>query len=217
MSGFIIYHPARCVQTFGNTTVYFDKPTRNQDPYIWNRLFLHSYCHITQRPFEKDDINFWVNSPRFRGFTELYCDLVFVVGEKIYWKHKNHISRNDPIVDSAVAYNDHYRWGKYEHHFTRHRRFTLKANSKLSFQPQGIDGKLLDILPFLVKCGLGIDELRIGMQAGFSSQPLEIEHDLALRLYEYLNTKAKIKLTGTTLARIRKLNTHLASPSPRKK
>lgn len=47
MSGYVIYHPKRAITTHRNTTIHHD-PMRNsnQDPYIWNTRFLHTYCHI---------------------------------------------------------------------------------------------------------------------------------------------------------------------------
>lgn len=48
MSGYLIYHPSRSVATFDTVIVYHDHIGGNQDPYIWNEPFLHTYCHITQ-------------------------------------------------------------------------------------------------------------------------------------------------------------------------
>ena len=59
---------------FGGTAVYFDTPSGNQDPYLWNDAFLHSYCHITQFHAEPGDINLWVSGDRFPEFSSLYCD-----------------------------------------------------------------------------------------------------------------------------------------------
>lgn len=81
----LIYHPRRELRRFGGRAVYFDSPRGNQDPYIWNDVFLHSYCHITQFRAEAGDINVWVSGDRFPEFRALYCDLVFVVARKCPW------------------------------------------------------------------------------------------------------------------------------------
>ena len=90
--------------------VYFDSIAGNQDPYVWNEAFLHSYCHITQFHAEAGDINLWVSGDRFPQFGRLYCDLVFVVASKCPWENANDLRRDDPIVDSDEAWADHYRW-----------------------------------------------------------------------------------------------------------
>jgi hypothetical protein len=48
MSGWLIYRPERTCSRLGHAIVYHDSTQGNQDPYIWNRRFLHRYCHITQ-------------------------------------------------------------------------------------------------------------------------------------------------------------------------
>lgn len=61
----LIYHPRRERRAFGPAVVYFDRTAGNQDPYVWNEAFLHSYCHITQFHAEAGDINLWVSGDRF--------------------------------------------------------------------------------------------------------------------------------------------------------
>jgi hypothetical protein len=95
---------------FGPAVVYFDRTAGNQDPYVWNEAFLHSYCHITQFHAEAGDINLWVSGDRFPRFSHLYCDLLFVVASKCPWENANDLRRDDPIVDSEEAWDDHYRW-----------------------------------------------------------------------------------------------------------
>jgi hypothetical protein len=121
----LIYHPRREFRRFGGTAVYFDSTSGNQDPYVWNDVFLHSYCHITQFRAEVGDINVWVSGDRFPEFRSLYCDLVFVVARKCPWTDANDPSRHDPIVDSDEAWADHYRW------YTQH---------PLSLDPPAIPG-----------------------------------------------------------------------------
>ncbi len=213
MNGYLIYHPKRCVSSFGDITVYYDPTIGNQDPYVWNTNFLHTYCHITQMSPELGHINFWVSGDSFPNFSRLYCDLVFVVERKMYWNERNIIDRNDPIIDSEEAYTDHYQWA-FQHKFKRRRRFTLKADQHQSFQPQNADKRLIDILPLLVDAGLSKDLLRDKMRAGYNSQPYLLG-GIASMLYEWLNGNASIKLTGEMLEVIRRNNMELASPSRR--
>jgi hypothetical protein len=142
----LIYHPRRKCRQFGETTVYYDGTRGNQDPYVWNDAFLHSYCHITQFHSEVGDVNLWVSGDRFPEFSRLYCDLVFVVAQKHPWADANDLSRCDPVVDSKEAWADHYRWYT-EHPLKRRSRFTLKADPVRSFQPQEVGGRLVDVVP----------------------------------------------------------------------
>jgi hypothetical protein len=212
MSGYLIYHPKRRVSSFDDITVYYDNPVGNQDPYIWNSDFLHTYCHITQMSPEPGHINFWVSGDSFPKFSHLYCDLVFAVGRKVYWRERNSIDQNDPVVDSEEAYLDHYRWASTQHRFKSRRRFTLKADRHKSFQPQNAGKGLIDILPLLTDAGLSIDVLRTKMRAGRNSQPFPLG-DNAGMLYEWLVNNASIKLTGEVLEVIRRNNVQLASQS----
>jgi hypothetical protein len=211
MSGYLIYHPRRAVTKFDTVVVYHDHIGGNQDPYIWNKQFLHTYCHITQMRPDVADINFWVSGDSFPNFSHLYCDLVFVVAEKVYWESANNIDRHDGIVDTDDAYNDHYRWAMHQHHLKRRRRYTLKADSKRSFQPQNLEKNLIDIVPFLVNQGMPIDDIRQGLRSGFNSKPLRLE-SLAPSLYNWFEQSAAIKLSGVQLQNLRKSSPELASP-----
>ena len=99
-AGYLIYHPKRQMYRFGTQVVYADRKTGNQDPYVWNDSFLHTFCHMTQMSPEIGYVNFWVSGDRWPDFTKLFCDLVFVVKEKLFWKQPNSIDPKDPIVDS---------------------------------------------------------------------------------------------------------------------
>jgi len=213
MGGYLIYHPKRHVSSFGDITVYYDATEGNQDPYVWNTNFLHTFCHITQMKPQIGDINFWVTGDSFPNFSHLYCDLVFVVERKMYWNDPNKIDQNDPIVDSEEAYIDHYQWA-FQHNFKRRRRFTLKADRYQSFQPQDVNKNLIDILPLLINEGLSVEMLRNKSRAGYNSQPISIG-SVTGALYEWLNSNASIKLTGEILEDIRRNNVQLASPPPR--
>jgi hypothetical protein len=211
LNGYLIYHPARVVTRLGELTIYHDGTTGNQDPYIWNSCFLHTFCHITQMRPEEGDINFWVSGDHFPNFTHLYCDLVFVVAAKLYWPEPNAIAIDDPMVDTSAAYIDHYRWAAIEHPLSRRRRYTLKADPSRSFQPQERAGSLIDLVPFLVAHGFSLDTLRQGLRAGFTSRPSELGA-LVADLYTWLVQTAPVKLKGSQLQEIRQQHPELASP-----
>jgi uncharacterized protein YciI len=202
-SSHLIYHPKRQVSKAGRYSVYHDKFGGNEDPYIWNEQFLHTYCHITQLKNEEGQTNFWISGDTWPNFNALYCDCVFVIAEKHDWDDANTMRRSDPIVDSDQAYEHHYKWGDKEHghhQLKRRGRYTLKADPKRSFQPQDGKGSLIDILPFLNSQGISTQKLRTAMNTGRGSRPFKLEGDFGKKLYEYLNRTAKVKLTGRLLA-----------------
>ena len=212
MSARLIYHPRRHRQQFGSIVVYFDSTTGNQDPYVWNEAFLHSYCHITQFHAETGDINLWVSGDRFPEFSHLYCDLVFIVARKCPWTDANDLRRDDPLVDSDEAWTDHYRW-YCQHPLRRRPRYTLKADPGCSFQPQAADRGLIDIVPLLLKQGMSLRDLRAGMHAGTGSQPTTIPLAAATAI-EHTLRHAPVILTGTQLRKLRTDHPSLASAAP---
>ena len=199
MVGYLVYHPKRVVTRCGKTVVHHDPVGGNQDPYVWNDPFLHSYCHITQMRLEVGHTILWVSGDHWPAFGRLYCDLVFVVGAKLYWVDPNCILPEDPIVDSPRAYNEHYRWAS-QHFFKRRRRFTLKADPH-SFQPQNSDGELIDIVPALVQCGLTLDQLRSGFRAGCGSKPIRLGHEADF-VVRWLREHALVMLWARDLAKV---------------
>lgn len=217
MAGFLIYHPKRQVSVFDKVVVYHDKTTGNQDPYVWNGCFLHTFCHMSQMSPEEGDINFWVSGDTYPDFSRLYCDLVFVIKEKVCWTNANKISRNDKIVDSKNAYNDHYSPGVINHPYKKRRRFTLKADPDLSFQPQNEQHELFDIVPFLFEMGYSISDLQKCMTTKIGSKPMPIPNEVSNHLYKKLNEIAVIKLTGPELEKIRISNPSLTSPASEQK
>lgn len=197
---YLIYHPARESKKIGNLTVYYDKFGGNEDPYIWNNNFLHTYCHITQLPNEVGQVNFWISGNTYPNFAKLFCDCVFVVNEKCFWNDPNHIERADPIVDNEQTFEHHYKWANNGHHFfKRRKRFTLKADATKSFQPQDSMGNLIDILPFLNQNGLSNHTLIQSMTSKRGSRPLRLSNELGQQLYDYLFLAAAIKLFGKHL------------------
>ena len=207
----LIYHPKREQCNIGLLTVYHDKFKSNQDPYIWNEKYLHSFCHLTQlsKPKGKGQLNFWVSDDTFPDFKKLLCDCVFVVDEILPWTQANFIARQDPIVDNDQAFEHHYNWVNpphNQHHFQRKERYTLKADRYKSFQPQDKNKQLIDILPFLNQQGISTEELvnsiaktRNGKRAR-NSKPFKLDDELGQKLYDYLYKNADIKLTGEILA-----------------
>jgi hypothetical protein len=101
MAGYLVYHPKRSVTVFGDMFVHHDPLGGNQDPYIWNDCFLHTYCHITQMRPEIGHTLIWVSGNNWPAFDRLYCDLVFVVEVKLLLgRSQSHISRRS---DSRLA------------------------------------------------------------------------------------------------------------------
>jgi hypothetical protein len=197
---YLIYHPKRCIHQANGITIHHDKfGEKNEDPYIFNDRFLHSFCHITQIKAEAGNINFWVSGDKFPDFNHLYCDCVFVIQEKVFWENANQISISDIVVDNQQSYQHHYRWGNSEHRFNKKRRFTLKGHPGKSFQPQNADGTLIDILPFLESIGYSLLQLRRGLRAGFNSKPMKIDFEQGIKIYDFLFAEAAIKLFGKQL------------------
>jgi hypothetical protein len=200
MAGYLVYHPKRTVTMFGKTFVHHDPLAGNQNPYVWNNPFLHTYCHITQMRPEVGQEILWVSGDKWPAFNRLYCDLMFTVGAKLFWPTRNHISPEDPIVDSPPAYDEHYRWA-HQHTFRRRRRLTLKANDH-SFQPQNTDGGLIDIVPAFLRSGLTLNQLRRGLSAGYGSKPLALGQEADF-VASWLTEHAPVLLRGGDIARVR--------------
>jgi hypothetical protein len=204
MPYYLVYHPKRRVTIANGLKIYHDRFGGNEDPYIWNTHFLHTFCHITQFTNQIGQINFWVSSDHVGLFQELYCDCVFVVDQKIYWNQPNQIEPTDPIVDSPVAFRNHYQWvnAPYnQHHFSRRRRYTLKATAVTSFQPQKVDRTLVDILPFLNRHGLLQSRIKDGLTATRGSKPMILDESIGQDLYQYL-WEVPIKLVGAQLSHL---------------
>jgi hypothetical protein len=199
-NSYLLYHPKRQRQitVVGSLKIHHDKFGGNEDPYLWNKQFLHTYCHITQLSNEVGQVNFWVSNDSFKKLDALYCNCVFVIAEKCWWKEPNFISRKDKIVENDQTFEHHYKW--HIQHPLKRRRYTLKADSTLSFQPQDSNGNLIDILPFLNSQGFSTSDLSDGMKAGFSSNPFELGASIGLKLYEHLVRMAPVKILGKQIA-----------------
>lgn len=203
MSHYLIYHPKRNISLVNGIKVYCDSFIGNQDPFIWNRKFLHTYCHATQMKNEPGQINFWVSDEKMTNFQHLYCDCVFVVAEKHFWENRNLIDKTDKIVDNRQAFICHYQWANLgEHKLTRRRRYTLKADPERSFQAQTVNSTLIDIVPFLINNGITLQDLHAGIITKRGSRPMEIPDELGRALYGYLYNEAVTKLKGAELEKL---------------
>lgn len=200
MPDYLVYHPRRVATPVGGYLVHHDSLHGNQDPYIWNSHFLHSYCHITEMSLQPGDLTIWVSGDTFPNFTALYCDLVFHVLEKCYWRNRGSISDSDPIVDSPAAFADRFRWA-FQHRLVRRRRFTLKADPERSSPAQLPDGHLPDLLPILAAHGLSQGSLRSSeaTPCEWGSRPMPLERTVARSLVTWLEGNAHVLLRGSAL------------------
>ncbi len=166
---------------------------------------------MTQISPKIGDINFWISGDQYPNFNCLYCDLVFKVSEKRYWRDRNHIDKKDPIVDSQFAFQDHYRWAGIKHPYSRKKRFTLKADPEKSFQPQDESGNLLDILPILDSIGFSLLSLRSNLVTSHGSKPMKLLSPDIDKIFQWLSDKAYKKIRGDDLKRIRKVHPEIGS------
>jgi len=218
---YLVYHPEREVSEIGDLCVYHDSFNGNQDPYIWNEEFLHSFCHMTQLTTKINEIVFWVSGDSFPNFTKLKCDCVFVIKQKIQWGTPNFIDRKNSMVESDNAFEHHYKWVNKphcEHIFTKRTRYTLKADKERSFQPQDKNKNLIDILPFLIKQGISIDTLINGIgktvngKRTINSKPFKLSNEISKKIYEYLSETSAIKIYGKMI--VNKYPNITLKPSP---
>ena len=218
MNNYIIYHSRRETSIIDGQKIYHDplrKNNGNQDPFIWNKKFLHTYCHMTQiQPIIGTKI-FWVSGDRYPDFSSLFCDCVFVVDEICRWTCSNYIDITDPIVDTQNAFEGHYRWAELgQHQFDKRSRHTLKGGIYTSFQPQTESMELLDIVPFLLTEGLDMSTLHKisktrNLKRLVNSIPFKLEGNLADSLYNYLLNSSSIQLRGEFLEPLYPLKSEL--------
>jgi hypothetical protein len=139
------------------------------------------------------------------------CDLVFVVAQCCILENRNCIARNNIIVDSDVAYDDHYRWAERQHLYKRRHRKTLKADPHRSFQPQLGDGELIDLVPILKPLGYTVGSLQAALRNGRHSKPLLLAQHQAEFLYNAIRVTAAKFLNGADLQTIRDAHHDLQS------
>ncbi len=218
MNAYLLYHAKVHTSQFPcGFTVYHDYPRDNQDPYIWNKQFLHTYCHMKalrkETPeFLEGDLRFWVSAGKGvvrENYIALLCDLVFVVMDQHSWSNLNDLKVKDnprpdsPEEISPEAYEDHYKPGVSGHPWPEY--VTVKAHPDDSFQPLNEQQQRYDILDFLRKSGkVDMKALREAINdSKFSSYPFPLDPDVAGLLYERLK-KAPCKRTGEELQPLRR-------------
>ena len=94
-----------------------------------------------------------------------------------------------------------------QHLFKRRRRYTLKADSEKSFQPQTESGELIDIIPFFNQQGITTDTLINSMsknksgKKSMNSRPFKLTTEQSNNLYDYLIGNSTIKIKGKDIRR----------------
>ena len=223
MKGRLLYHQNLVKTKVKDLTAYSDNFSGNQDPYIWQKGFLHTYCHMGQMrehfnmprdhtEVEIEDINFWITSDVRGDYSKLFCDLVFLVANKVCWRTPNHINRTEPPAqsDTDAAFEEHYAWFG-QHCFKPkkiekgYRRFTLKVDPLKSFQPQDANWNLLNIRPLLEELDVDIIKLEKALgpkKRGRYALPFLLEAQKASALYARIREKkfAPVQLTGADFA-----------------
>ena len=221
MNAFIMFHGQRCrKETATGAVCYCDSFKHNQDPYIFAKRFIHTYCKINLLPcsrMKKGDVIFWYtidNSQEGKWF----CDLVFVLDEIKYWEplkgvqsnsneYKNDYKLSDINSKSYIAdkteIEDHFKWAGIDHRKTKaksHRRKSLFADPEKSFQPLDDKNRLI----CMDRIGLDLSDVK-GTNRGYPKKILtEKECEEILR---HLDKEATKKLYGTKLKEMRtKLN-----------
>ena len=159
MNVFIMFHAERYKLILDkNNICYCDSFKGNQDPYIFAPRFLHSYCKINSLPIskmKKGDTVIWLtkdNSQKGKWF----CDLIFVIDEIKIWNplpgYGSFDYKNDYRLSDITKYithkregRDHFYWAGIDHPKgeNAHKRITLFANPKESFQPLDSDNNLI--------------------------------------------------------------------------
>jgi len=203
---YLIYHPKRVRVCVGGQVVHCDSLKGNQDPYVWSDRFLHTFCHATQMTAKVGHFNFWDSGDSWPKFSALYCDLVFVVNEIADWHDRNWMDEDDSIVDSPIAYMDHYQWvNRGQHRFKSEWRVrrTLKADPAKSFQLQSLENELPDIVPLLSQDGISIEEVQSRFRAGCASKPMPLDRNQVNQLYGKVLDLPGRKLFGADLKLLR--------------
>ena len=214
MNTYLLYHSKVHTAPFPcGFKVYHDDPRNNQDPYIWNKQFLHTYCHMTEMPVSQEgDLRFWVSAGKGEireNYTVLLCDLVFVVKDQHTWsdlhdlKVKDNPRADSPEEVSPEAYEDHYKPGVSDHPWPVY--VTVKAHPDDSFQPLNQQQNRYNILEFLRRSGK-VDMKALWEAINYNprtSHPFRLDSDVAGSLYERLK-KAPCKRRGEKLQPLRR-------------
>lgn len=109
------------------------------------------------------------------------------------------------IVDNQQTFDHHYKWVNppfNQHLFKRRRRYTLKADSEKSFQPQTRNKELIDLIPFFAKQGISTENLINSIaknksgKKSMNSRPFKLTVEQSQKLYDYLTENSPIKIKG---------------------
>lgn len=156
----LFFHNKRAQSKFTDSnsethTIYHDNLSRNQDPYIWNKNFLYSFCkmkNISPSNVNVNDIIYFIEKQTIHtqsgNKTKFKCDLVFCVKQKFIWEQDKNIPLKNlslPHVDKYTYFN-HYYWTIFDHikpSTKPNKRFTFVANEDNSFQPHDKKTRIL--------------------------------------------------------------------------
>lgn len=198
MPNYIMLHQNRIKVKIGDIVVYCDDFKGNQDPYIWSKNFLNTYCKTSQikaSELKKGDKLFWFSRQGRRSDDRWFVDLVFIVDKVIYWER----SDKERNVD-GYPFEDHFKWAKFDHPKIGDRpkrRFTIIA-SKESYQPQTENKELIEIIDSDIlelfkhsSCG----------SKGFKCE--EINSEDIKKIENYILENKKIELKGLDLFKLR--------------
>lgn len=223
---YIIYHWTRDELDYNWNIIYCDnfRWWNNQDPYIWNRNFLYSFCHFQRLRNEvknKDYVFFFVSSSNLAKINknkELLLDTVLYSSEVKEWDYRNKSLRKDSIYlkisneNREICFRNHFSWVR-QHYIKslNKKRQTIFWDKDLSFIITKKDNNRINIHR-LVKNSILRYESKSGkkydnkLQGWFFSQPLFLDRDDTIKLYEKLynfsNDKDYIIFKGKELENI---------------
>ncbi len=229
MNAYLLYQwDVKVIPLPSGIIVYTDSPKNNQDPYIFNEQFLHTYCHmkaVSKGGIHPDDLYFWVNAGEGvirKNVKELLCDLVFVVKNQMPWpKPPQELAETDRYIDSPQAWQDHYRWASIDHPYKPEQvqtgigRVTVKADPNRSFQPVDQDQQRIDVKPLLLSAGMDWETIKHAIVGNaFASFPLPLKPAVARSLYGVLSSQQYVQRTGKWLHHLRQENEDLLRSRP---
>lgn len=221
MNAFIMFHGQRCrKETATGDVCYCDSFNHNQDPYIFAKRFIHTYCKINLLPcsqMNQGDVIFWFTTDNSRE-GKWFCDLVFVLDEIKYWEplegvqsnsndYKNDYKLSDinskAYIADEMEREDHFEWAGKDHRKTKaksHRRKSLFADPEKSFQPLDDQNRLI----CMDSIELDLSDVK-PTKSGYPKKILTEEE--CEKILEHINKEATKKLYGTKLKEMRtKLN-----------
>ncbi|WP_157049520.1 hypothetical protein [Weissella kandleri] len=184
--------------------IFADDLKGNQDPFVWNKNFLNSYC---KKPWNRKYWNgikyiIWVSST---DDGKIYCDLVMLIKEYSAWE--NFVT---PLYDGNLFANrDHY--ARFEEHTTDNQRnnannmtrTTLKGDSDKSFQPLDENGELIEISDILRSNNVSIIKAKDKNGKNVQNNIIKLYDSNSKQIYEDIIERSAFKIKGNSLAKIR--------------